>query len=300
MGLGAVLLGAAEADVGAHDDQRRSLALARRGVEGGVDRGEVVAVLDAQRSPAVGREAGGDVLAEGERGRAVDRDAVVVVEELELAQAEMTGERGGLRSDALHQVAVRGEHPDAVAEHRKAVAVEARGEVPARRSPCRPRSRSPGRAGRWWFRLPACAPARGVPASASRADGSAAARRAAGRSRRGGAGRRAARRRGRRRGRSGRDRARPGRPGRSAGGGSRASRRAAPGRAGRRGGPTWPPRPCRRRGSAGSGSRRGRSRGSSAWSSRARRERRGFAPRASEDSAALGGRAALTRARPGP
>ena len=169
-----------------------------------VERREVVAVLDPQHVPAVGLVARGDVLGEGEVGRAVDGDAVVVVEDVELCRAA-----GGRRASSPRRRRPpsgrrRWRTPRCGGRRAGSRAVEARGEQRARRSPCRPRCRGPGRAARWWSRRPRSGRARDGPASSSRAGGSAAAPPSAGRSRRGGAARRAAPRRGRRRARSGR------------------------------------------------------------------------------------------------
>ena len=80
--------------------------------------------------PAVGLEARRHVLAEGERGVAVDGDVVVVVEQRQLAEPQVPGERGRLVADALHQVAVAGERAGAVVDDPLAGAVEARGQEP--------------------------------------------------------------------------------------------------------------------------------------------------------------------------
>ena len=89
---------------------RTAIRLGRSSAVGGLDRRgdrlDVVAVVDPLGVPAVGREAGQDVLAEGHRGRAVELDVVVVVEDRQLAQPEVAGERGGLGRDALLEVAV--------------------------------------------------------------------------------------------------------------------------------------------------------------------------------------------------
>ena len=66
----------------------------------------VVAVLDDERLPAVGLVALADVLREGELRVAVDGDLVVVVEDDELAEAEVAREGGGLGGDALLEAAV--------------------------------------------------------------------------------------------------------------------------------------------------------------------------------------------------
>ena len=65
-------------------------ASSRAGGERGAQRVEVVRVVDVLDVPAVGLEAGALVLAvEAERGRAVDRDPVVVVDVDETAEAEL-------------------------------------------------------------------------------------------------------------------------------------------------------------------------------------------------------------------
>ena len=212
---------------------------------------EIVAVVDPLHVPAVGGEARHHVLAEGERGRSVDRDLVVVVEHVERAEAEMSGERGGFGGDALHQVAVADERPHVVVEKRgvRSRAVEAGSEHLARhRHADRVAEPLAERSGGGLDAL-RVSRARGVPESSSRAGGTAAAPRSAGRSRRGGGARTGAPRRGRRRGRSGRGSRQSGccrvvaqelRPERR--------RPSAPARAELRDAPTWRPRPCRRRG----------------------------------------------------
>ena len=129
MRLGAVLLaGAAEADVGADANERRATALGDRGVDRGRERGEIVAVVDLRGVPAVGLEAKRHVLRERERGRAVDGDLVGVVEDDQLAEAEVARERARLGGDSLHQIAVGRDHERAVIEEVEAGAIEVRGQ----------------------------------------------------------------------------------------------------------------------------------------------------------------------------
>ena len=61
---------------------------------------------------------------EGERGVAVDGDVVVVVDQGELAEPEVPGERGRLARDAFHQVAVAHEGPGAMIDDPVARPVE--------------------------------------------------------------------------------------------------------------------------------------------------------------------------------
>jgi hypothetical protein len=164
VGLLAVLLvGRADADVGARDDQRR-LAYVRHGpIEGGADLLVIVAV-DVLHRPPVRLVARADVLGEREARGAVDGDAVVVVEEDQVVEAEVPREARRLGGDTLHQVAVgadaeharRGDAarlPCASSQHAKrrghadrvgdALTERARGGLDARREP---RLGMPGRA----------------------------------------------------------------------------------------------------------------------------------------------------------
>ena len=129
VGPGRVLLvRRAEADVRAHRDQRGPPGLCLRGGDGRVDGVDVVAVGHLLHVPVVGGEARADVLGEGEVGGAVDGDVVVVVEDDELAELLVAGERGGLAADALHHVAVAGEDVGEVVHDVRAIAVERRAE----------------------------------------------------------------------------------------------------------------------------------------------------------------------------
>jgi hypothetical protein len=109
------LVASAVADVGLAQDQHRLVGLGAGGVERLRDRRVVVAV-DRERAPAVGLEPLGHVLAHRLVEVSVERDLVVVVEVLEVAQPEVAGERGRLRRHALHEIAVGDDPPDPVRE----------------------------------------------------------------------------------------------------------------------------------------------------------------------------------------
>ena len=113
--VGAGLGGETEADRRAAGDQRR-LVSSLSGLDRLENRLRVVAV-DAQRPPAGGAEAHELVNRVGERGLAVDRYAVVVVKHDQLGEPEMAGDGDRFLADALHQVAVRGEHVGVVVDH---------------------------------------------------------------------------------------------------------------------------------------------------------------------------------------
>ena len=84
-----------------------------------------MAVDAADHFPAVGLEARRGVVGEPAGGVAVDRDAVVVPERHQLAQAPGAGQRCGFMRNAFHQAAVAQEHPGAVVDDVVAGTVEA-------------------------------------------------------------------------------------------------------------------------------------------------------------------------------
>ena len=102
-------------DVRAHYDQRRSSLLVD-GILGRLRQGfQVLGVGDVLDVPPLSLEALALVLTvEGDGGRAVYGDAVVVVEVDELAQSVLPGQGGGLVGDALHQIAVGADGEDPV------------------------------------------------------------------------------------------------------------------------------------------------------------------------------------------
>src|SRR5690606_16341406 len=127
-GGGALLVRRAPADRRLAADQRRALALGARRVDRGVDRFGIVPVDVLDDVPAVRAKARRRVVGEPALRRPVDRDAVVVPERDQLAEAERARERAGLVRHALHQAAVAGEYPRVVVDDLVAVAVELRGE----------------------------------------------------------------------------------------------------------------------------------------------------------------------------
>ena len=122
-----LLAGRTIADVAAHDDQARARGLGDRALERG-GHGRVVVGVGALDVPAVGLEAPRDVLAEGERSVALDRDVIVVVEIDQVAEPPVARERGRLRGHALHQIAVGDDAEDAPGDGGEVLAVESRGQ----------------------------------------------------------------------------------------------------------------------------------------------------------------------------
>jgi len=121
--LRALFVGRAPADDGLADDQRRLILLRARLLDRGGHRVGVMAIDVLHDVPAVRLEALGGVVREPTRDLAVDRDAVVVVENGELAELQGAGERTGFVRDAFHEAAVAGEAVRVVVDERQAVLV---------------------------------------------------------------------------------------------------------------------------------------------------------------------------------
>ena len=126
-GAGA-LLGGAVADGGVGDHQGGLVGLLRQ-LQRGLDLLVAVALLHVDHVPAVGAEAGGHVLAEGDVGVALDGDLVVIVDGDQLVQLQRARQRAALVADALHHAAVAQDAVGVVVHHREALAVELRRQV---------------------------------------------------------------------------------------------------------------------------------------------------------------------------
>ena len=85
--------------------------------DGGLERVEVVGDLaDVLDVPAVGLEALDRVVVQGQLGRAVDGDVVVVVDVDEPAEPQVAGQRRRLVADALLEAAVAADHERVVVD----------------------------------------------------------------------------------------------------------------------------------------------------------------------------------------
>ncbi len=129
MRLETVLLGRAETDMRAHQDQRRPRGVGAGGVQRGADRIHVVAVGHVDDLPAIRLEALRAILGEGDVGTGGERDVVVVIQADQLAEFQMPGQRSRFAGDTFHQVTVADDGPGAVVDHLVAVAVVARGQM---------------------------------------------------------------------------------------------------------------------------------------------------------------------------
>ena len=108
-----------------HDDRRAIVLLGS--INCGAHVVEYPTVFEALSVPPECVKALGDVLRKGQTGIALNRDAIVVVDHRDLAEAKMATERGGLLGDAFHQVAVGANAEDAVVDDLVAGAVVALG-----------------------------------------------------------------------------------------------------------------------------------------------------------------------------
>src|SRR5207245_11471863 len=110
----------AVADVAVEDDERGAPLRLPEDAERVLDALEVVGVAHAKDVPAVGEKSRGDVLREGKARVALDRDVVVVVDPAQVVEAQVTGQRGRLGGNALHQAAISAHDVDLVVEDREA------------------------------------------------------------------------------------------------------------------------------------------------------------------------------------
>src|SRR5262245_6704571 len=118
---GALLGRRAIADDGAAGDERRPVDGGARILDGKRDRLRIVAV-DLCRMPAGRPEALELVVRHREAGRSIDGDLVIVEQNDQAAELEMTGKRDCLLADALHQAAISGDDVGMVVDDLAAVA----------------------------------------------------------------------------------------------------------------------------------------------------------------------------------
>ena len=98
-------------------DDRGAVALLAGGAESSTHGRDILSPVDLLRVPAVGLVPLEDILAERDVGVALDGDVVVVVEEDEVAQPLMSGQRGRLARHALLHASVTRDAVDGVVEH---------------------------------------------------------------------------------------------------------------------------------------------------------------------------------------
>ena len=111
-----LLVGRTVGDVAIDDHERGSIGRLFERLEGPLQHLEIVGVAHPCDVPAVADEAGGDVVAVGQRRVALDGDVVVVVDPAQVRELEVPGQRGGLAGDPFHQAAVAAQRVDVVVE----------------------------------------------------------------------------------------------------------------------------------------------------------------------------------------
>jgi len=124
--LAAGLVGRAPADHGLATDDRRPVGGRPRGLDRRTHGLGVVAIDIGHDVPTVRTEARGDILGEPARHIAVDGDAVVIVENNELAEAQRPRQRARLVGNPLHEAAVAGEDVGPVVDDGVVFGVEVR------------------------------------------------------------------------------------------------------------------------------------------------------------------------------
>mmetsp|Transcript_59253 Transcript_59253/g.130033 ORF Transcript_59253/g.130033 Transcript_59253/m.130033 type:complete len:222 (-) Transcript_59253:266-931(-) len=117
----------AAANCGAHDDDGRFLCL-RLGlchcllIHSGI---MYIPIGNVQHIPALGCEDLCRVFTEGQVGPSIDGDLVVIVENDEFVQLQMSSQRRGLRTYTFHQAAITSQDKGVIVKKRKAFLVEA-------------------------------------------------------------------------------------------------------------------------------------------------------------------------------
>ena len=128
--VGTGLGGGTETDDGLELNDGGTGGLGIGGLDGlfnGVDVGAVTVDLDDV--PVVGLEASGHVFGKGDGGTAVDGNTIVVIEQDEVVQSQVTGQGAGLVRNALFQAAVTVNDVDIVIEEVVTFFVELGGQV---------------------------------------------------------------------------------------------------------------------------------------------------------------------------
>ena len=108
VGAGLAGPGAGAANLGAQRNQRRPRRFGPRRAQRRIESRHILAI-GALHMPALRRKALGHIFAEALRRGAVNGNAVVVIEDDEVAQPQVPGQRGALVTDAFHQVAIAGD-----------------------------------------------------------------------------------------------------------------------------------------------------------------------------------------------
>src|ERR1039458_8594308 len=134
--------------MGVNDDQRRAFGLFQRGLDGAIKLREIVDVAHVLHVPVPAEEARAYVIAEGQRGVALNGDVVVVVEPDQVGESKMPGDGGGFVAYAFHQITVAAKSVNPVVENIVAILVELRGQPSVGKLTAARRRKAPARASR--------------------------------------------------------------------------------------------------------------------------------------------------------
>src|ERR1051326_7565727 len=113
----------------AYQNQRRTLLLAFRRTQRAFNRRQIIPILNCLSVPSVRFETQGTIFRERNVSPSGKRDVVVIVEEDQFAELQMTRERRGLRRNAFHQIAVAYQRISIMIDNLVTWAVVARGEI---------------------------------------------------------------------------------------------------------------------------------------------------------------------------
>src|SRR5580658_7272209 len=123
------LVWAAIADMRPDLDEGRAGRLCLCILDSLTDGGGIIAVRQYLDVPAKGFKSFCHVFGERDIGVTLDGDMVVVIEEDEIAELKVTGDRTGFGTDAFHQVAVAADAVDTIVEQVEPGFVEPGGHV---------------------------------------------------------------------------------------------------------------------------------------------------------------------------
>ena len=124
-----LFVGGAETDLGLTDNDGRAAIGFDRFSQSRIALADVVGIVAADHAPVVSGETGGDIFGKGDTGGAFDTDGVVIVENDQIIQFQVTGERSRFTGGTFHHTAVAGDDEDLVGEEVSFIQAGAGGEI---------------------------------------------------------------------------------------------------------------------------------------------------------------------------
>ena len=104
--VGVLFVGRSPADMTADDNQCWAIGSPPENLKCLRECCLIVRIGNVHHVPAIRFEAGGYIFTEGERGMALDRDAVAVIDPTEFGKPQVARQAGGLTRNPLHHAAV--------------------------------------------------------------------------------------------------------------------------------------------------------------------------------------------------